>query len=1171
MLPEAHPTALWTLFVQDVAPANAGGNITGFTLTFDNQQGVNANFTYNVAGNGMQFNSANQLNAIYNWSFGDGNTSSLATPINNYTQSGTYTVVLVATDSCGTDSTTQMVNVFVYPEPTCTRNFDLTTAPVPMPDNIAPGAIIGATLSGIDGVNLGADVNLTGVCIKGKHTNVGDIRLVLVAPNGATVNLMNQPGAPASPKGCSGDDFDVCFIRSTGLSLEDTCRTTLPAIEGTFTASNGFDLQSINTAGGNPNGLWRLFAADLAPLDTGEITSVTLTFDSQILTNATFTYSLNNNEVQCTSIPSPNATYQWTFGDGSTSTDANPFYTYNTNGFFNISLTVTDTCGTLTTTQPISVFYYTEPTCVVSVPFTGLPVAIPNFDTTGVTVNLNVNGIDGVNLGTDVNLVGVCLNGAHPKVGDLRVLLVSPSGVSVELMNRPGFPGVACSGDDFDFCVIRGINNSNENSCEPIAPSIAGTFTALEGFNLDTINMVGGNPNGQWQLIVYDLANGNLGNLISASLIFDNQNTVNASFTVSQNGSTVQCNSANAINTSYNWTFSDGFTSTDANPTHNFALTGTYSINLIATDSCGSDSSTQQVNIVTYAPVTCAKSFDFTTIATAIPDNDITGLTLPLNITNVAGVLGTDVSLVSVCVSGTHTNVGDLKMELIAPNGKVVQLIDQPGFPLNATGCNGDDFNFCIERGIGADAENTCNVTVPAITGPFTAMSGFNLDSINIAGGNANGLWQLVIYDLLNGETGDVVTAQLVFDNQPQANATFGSTMNGYSVTLNAANVANTLYNWTLGDGNIATGATINHSYISNGAYVVTLTATDSCGSVSSVQGLIINEPITCERTYDYAVVPQNIPDNDTAGITLSYNLNGVAGNNLGLDVRLTGVCISGTHSRVGDVALSLTAPNLKTVTLMDRPGYPATASGCTTPDFDFCIIGGSGIDNEQACNATAPAISGSFIAINDNLDSINYFGGNPNGNWQLNATDLNAGETGSINAFKLLFNGQPPIADFTFVINGYDVTFTGPVLSNATYSWNFGDLGTSNLQNPTHTYANNGSYQVVLTVTDSCGTTLSVITLPITVGVNEIQTSNISIVPNPAHSFVDLLVFNSGLETMHVSITNSLGQIVFTHQIDDKTNTYTKRINCADWSKGIYYVKLFSPTGVKQQKLIIQ
>jgi hypothetical protein len=39
------------------------------------------------------------------------------------------------------------------------------------------------------------------------------------------------------------------------------------------------------------------------------------------------------------------ATYFWEFGDGQTSTQANPVYTYTTPGVYSVSLTVTDTKG----------------------------------------------------------------------------------------------------------------------------------------------------------------------------------------------------------------------------------------------------------------------------------------------------------------------------------------------------------------------------------------------------------------------------------------------------------------------------------------------------------------------------------------------------------------------------------------------------------------------------------------------------------------------------------------------------------------------------------------------------------------------------------------------------------------------------------------------------------
>jgi PKD repeat protein len=62
------------------------------------------------------------------------------------------------------------------------------------------------------------------------------------------------------------------------------------------------------------------------------------------------------------------------------------------------------------------------------------------------------------------------------------------------------------------------------------------------------------------------------------------------------------------------------------------------------------------------------------------------------------------------------------------------------------------------------------------------------------------------------------------------------------------------------------------------------------------------------------------------------------------------------------------------------------------------------------------------------------------------------------------------PTAAFTFIKSGFDVSFSNVSTSANSYSWDFGDGGTSTDASPTHTYAGFGDYQVTLTAIGSGG-----------------------------------------------------------------------------------------------------
>lgn len=103
------------------------------------------------------------------------------------------------------------------------------------------------------------------------------------------------------------------------------------------------------------------------------------------------------------------------------------------------------------------------------------------------------------------------------------------------------------------------------------------------------------------------------------------------------------------------------------------------------------------------------------------------------------------------------------------------------------------------------------------------------------------------------------------------------------------------------------------------------------------------------------------------------------------------------------------------------------------------------------------------------------------------------------------------PVSDFSYTLQGNTATFSNlsssPINSQLNYTWNFDDGSFSTLQNPSHTYASAGVYNVSLIVSDCIFS--DTITYPVQIGLSNIADANISSVqvfPNP---FSDQILIN--------------------------------------------------------------
>ncbi len=168
------------------------------------------------------------------------------------------------------------------------------------------------------------------------------------------------------------------------------------------------------------------------------------------------------------------------------------------------------------------------------------------------------------------------------------------------------------------------------------------------------------------------------------------------------------------------------------------------------------------------------------------------------------------------------------------------------------------------------------------------------------------------------------------------------------------------------------------------------------------------------------------------------------------------------------------------------------------------------------------------------------------------------------------------PQASFTNQVTGFDVNFTNNSQDATTYFWDFGDTNTSSDENPTHTYSENGAYEVTLTASSQCGDAVFSDSIFITVNsITNLATSmNLEIVPNPSNGVFNLFIDQATGETAEFSLFTLDGKQMsdFSFQKDNSVNKRANyRFEAPNLPSGTYLLKAKLNDGIVTKKLIIQ
>lgn len=169
-----------------------------------------------------------------------------------------------------------------------------------------------------------------------------------------------------------------------------------------------------------------------------------------------------------------------------------------------------------------------------------------------------------------------------------------------------------------------------------------------------------------------------------------------------------------------------------------------------------------------------------------------------------------------------------------------------------------------------------------------------------------------------------------------------------------------------------------------------------------------------------------------------------------------------------------------------------------------------------------------------------------------------------------------PPVAAFS--VDGKDLCAGIPVVfSNSSQNatsvfWDFGDSQTSTIINPTHIYANAGTYTVTLIAQNSSGsdTTTVVVTINACVGIatNNLPELEFTVVPNPGDGHFELFISGNSTDSYTMQVFDTPGKLVKSLAVKAANRM---EINLSGLPAGVYFLKITGNGASAVKRLIIR
>jgi gliding motility-associated-like protein len=540
----------------------------------------------------------------------------------------------------------------------------------------------------------------------------------------------------------------------------------------------------------------------------------------------------------------------------------------------------------------------------------------------------------------------------------------------------------------------------------------------------------------------------------------------------------------------WSWDFGNGNTSSLQNPTASYFTPGTYTVSLTVTNANGTNTLTRSQFITVYENPTV--DFTVPTRNGCFPFRvQFTDISTPgAGNTNVSWQwdFGNGVTSTQQNPFVTYSTAGNFSITLRVTNDKgCTRVISRPAYISVTPGVTAA---FTNSQPTVCSAPATINFTNNS-NGPGTLNYLWDFGDGNLSGATSpshiytiNGTYIATLVVLSSQGCEDTVRSGpiTIGGNITNFNAPLTACINETISFTNASTPVPVSTTWDFGDATTANTINTTHSYAATGNYIVRMYNTYANCMDSSIQSITINpRPIA-----DF-----DAPDTTKCEPDLTVNFQ---------DLSTGGVTAWQWDFGDGSVVSTLQNPSHTyttygsfTVRLIVTNGFGCTD---TISKPNFVIIRRASIQIPQLPDRGCVPYTINFNPTINTVDVVTSYlwdfgdGGtatirNPIYTYNTQGTytvklfiTTSGGCTDSIVMTQAVRVGNKPVVDFSIVPN--PVCGKQPVqfndLTNVAdeWFWNFGDGGTSNIQNPIHNYADTGLFTIRLIATNNgCPDTL--------------------------------------------------------------------------------------------------